>query len=564
MAKRRVGGRKAAETPEIDSKALEKLARERFGYEALRPGQEQVIRLVLEGHDTLSVMPTGSGKSAIYQMLGLLLEGPTVIVSPLIALQKDQLESIREQDLAPAAVVNSTIRVGEKRDAFYRLESGDLEYLFLAPEQFGNAETMEHLRERPPSLFVVDEAHCISEWGHDFRPDYCRIGGVIDELSGARGGARPRVLALTATASPNVGDDIMKRLGMRNARKVVWGFDRPNIWLGVETCPDEQTKLRVLIARVKDAEKPGIVYVATHAHAEEVTKALAEAGIKAGFYHGGMKKDERNEAQDKFMGDELDVVVATNAFGMGVDKADVRFVFHYDISESIDAYYQEVGRAGRDGKPARAILLYRPEDVGMRRAMAAGGKLTEGQVEQVAELLSDRNDPVSIKELKEEADLAPGKVAAAVNRLAEVGAVDVKPGGEVVVEGKIDVAAAAEEAVKEQEAYREYRRGRVELMKDYAETKDCRRRYILNYFGEQTNGACGHCDNCDTGVALKQAVEDSKLPFALKSRVIHSKWGEGVVMRYEEDKVVVQFDTEGAKSLVTDFVIKNRLLEPAG
>ena len=419
-----------------------------------------------------------------------------------------------------------------------------------------NEETFERLKENPPSLFVVDEAHCISEWGHDFRPEYARIGAAIDILG------RPRVLALTATASPAVREDIIQRLGMRNAQTVVWGFDRPNIWLGVEACPDEQTKDRVLLDRVRDMEKPMIVCTGTHRHTEEIAGRLNDARIPAGFYHGGMKKADRDAVQDEFMEGRLDVIVATNAFGMGVDKADVRTVIHYDVSESIDAYYQEVGRAGRDEKESRALLLYRPADIGMRKAQASGGKLSENQVEQVAEAISGRRDGVDVEQLQETTDLPAGKIAKAVNRLEEAGVVKVLPGGEVLpAQKRVDVEQAAEQAVREQESYRQYRIGRVQLMKDYAETQDCRRRYILEYFGEKFPQPCGYCDNCQTGAVERHDEQVEGLPFPLKSRVLHKKYGEGVVMAYEAEKVVVLFDTEGNKSLVTDFVLKNRLLK---
>jgi ATP-dependent DNA helicase RecQ len=540
-----------------DHKSLLKLARERFGYDDLRPGQEQVLRLLLEGHDTLSIMPTGSGKSAIYQMAGLLLDGPTIVVSPLIALQKDQVESIQSLDLPEAAVVNSTQRVGERRESFEKLEGGQLEFLFLSPEQLANAETFERVKANPPSLFVVDEAHCISEWGHDFRPDYARLGSVIEALG------HPRLLALTATASPNAREDIVSRLGMKDHRTVVWGFDRPNIWLGVEACPDEETKARVLLARIADLPRPAIVYVATRQHAEDISQRLREKDIDAIYYHAGMKKAERAAAQDSFMSDGHEVVVATNAFGMGVDKPDVRTVIHYDISESLDAYYQEVGRAGRDGDPSRAILLYRPEDVGIRKAQASGAKLTEQQVEQVVDALAGRKDAVDVEDLKDATDLSAGKVTQVVNRLEEVGAVKVLPGGEVKTSAKNLAAGAAEDVVREHEAYRQFRLGRVQLMKDYAESRDCRRRYILNYFGETAAEPCGHCDNCEAGVVEKVEAEAevADVPFSIKSRVSHKKYGEGVVMRYEGDKVVVLFDTEGEKSMLTNYVTEHGLMK---
>ena len=540
----------------INATTLRKIARERFGYRDLRPGQEQVVRLILAGHDVLSVMPTGAGKSAIYQMCGLLLDGPTLVISPLIALQKDQVESIGDKNLPDAAVINSTLRVGQRRETIEKLQGGELEFLFVSPEQLANEDSLAAIKGNPPSLFVVDEAHCLSEWGHDFRPDYGRLGAVIDSFP-----RRPRVLALTATASPNVRDDIVQRLGMKNARTVVWGFERPNIHLSVETCPDEETKTRVFLQRVLDLPTPSICYVATQARAEELSQQLAEKQMRVAFYHGGMKKPDRDAAQNAFMADEVDIIVATNAFGMGVDKPNVRTVIHYDISESVDAYYQEVGRAGRDGKPSRAILLYRPEDVGMRKAMAAGGKLSEQQVEQVAEAIAERRDAVSIADIAESTDLKPGKVAQVVNRLEEVGAVNVLPGHEVKpASKKLDASAVAEEAVQEHEAYRAYRLGRVQLMKDYAETRDCRRRYILNYFGEPYPNACEHCDNCEAGTVEKVEAETDDLPFALKSRVKHRKFGEGVVMRYDGDKIVIQFDTEGEKELVTKVVLEQNLM----
>src|SRR3954447_24316449 len=296
----------------ITAAEIRRIAREKFGYDQLRFGQEEAIRLVLSGHDTLSVMPTGSGKSAIYQIAALVIDGPTVVISPLIALQRDQVGSITaNEDLPGAAVLNSTQRVGERRDTLKRMGGGELEFLFLSPEQLANEETFERLRANPPTLFVVDEAHCISEWGHDFRPEYGRLGNAIDALG------RPRVLALTATASPNVREDILQRLGMRNARTIVWGFDRPNIWLGVEACPDQETKDRVFMARAEDCDKPAIVYVATRRHAEDVCRWLKDKQIRAAFYHGGMKKADRDAAQDAFMaGGSFDVMVATNAFGM--------------------------------------------------------------------------------------------------------------------------------------------------------------------------------------------------------------------------------------------------------
>ena len=542
-----------------DRAEVMRLARDRLGFAGLRPAQTEAIEALLDGHDVLSVMPTGSGKSAIYQIAAMLLDGPTVVVSPLIALQQDQLAGIEAAELAGAAAVNSTLRAGERRAAFDRLEGGSLEFLFLAPEQFASADTMDRLAAAPPSLFVVDEAHCISEWGHDFRPDYVRLGAVIGSLG------RPRVLALTATAAPEVRDEIVQRLGMRRPRVMVRGFERPNIRPAVERCTDDASRRKAIVAAARAARRPGIVYAATRRAVEEIAAALGEAGIAAGFYHAGMKADDRARVQEDFMAGRFEVLAATNAFGMGVDKADVRFVFHAGPPDSPEAYYQEFGRAGRDGGPADAVLFYRPEDIGVRRAMSGVARFKTAEVERVAEALADRAAPADAGELAEETELPEGRIERVLNRLADVGAAEVLAGGGAVAENHIDPGAAAEDAVAEQERHRRFRSGRLEIVRDYAETRACRWNHLLNHFGEPTAGPCGHCDNCEAGTAEAAAAEqtDPSLPFPLKSRVRHRVFGDGTVMRYEADKVVVLFDTEGYHSLVTGYVLEHDLLEPA-
>jgi ATP-dependent DNA helicase RecQ len=279
------------------TKHVRRIAREAFGYDRLRPGQEEAIKSLLSGRDTLAVMPTGAGKSAIYQIAGLQIPGPTIVVSPMIALQRDQVMTLQEQGLAEAAHVNSTMSANQRQEVFQTLKEGELEYLLLAPEQFNNPESLEYLREAKPSLFVVDEAHCISDWGHDFRPDYLKLGTVIETLG------HPTLLALTATASPPVREEIMERLGMHNPKVVVQGFDRPNIWLGVESYNEEQPKRRALLDRVVEWEKPGIIYAATRKHAEDLAAALCEREVRAQAYHAGMKAKDREQVQNAFMND---------------------------------------------------------------------------------------------------------------------------------------------------------------------------------------------------------------------------------------------------------------------
>ncbi|MBZ5586482.1 MAG: RecQ family ATP-dependent DNA helicase, partial [Acidobacteriia bacterium] len=394
---------------------IEKVARDKLGFEALRPGQKEAVSALLEGRDALVVQPTGSGKSAIYQIAGLLMDGSTVIVSPLIALQKDQVDSIREQDVAPAAAVNSTQRMTAVRERLERIEKGKVEYIFLAPEQLRKADTTERLKEANVSLFVVDEAHCISEWGHDFRPDYLRLGHVIEALR------RPRVLALTATATPAVREEIVERLRMRHPEILVQGFDRPNIHLRVDHFKTKAEKREALIHRVRWADKPGIVYVGTRKAAEEIMRALEEEKVRAVFYHGGLKGPDRERIQGQFMSGQAEAIVATNAFGMGVDKPDIRFVYHYDAPDSLDSYYQEIGRAGRDGEKAEATLFYRRQDIGAQSFKTSEGKIAPETLKQVAERIGEQGS-ARPEEVAPEVGLSSRKLACALQRLEDAGA----------------------------------------------------------------------------------------------------------------------------------------------
>jgi ATP-dependent DNA helicase RecQ len=525
---------------------IERVAREAFGFAALRPGQREAIQSVLAGRDTLVVMSTGSGKSAIYQIAGLLIEGATVVVSPLIALQRDQVD-----DLAGAAQLNSSLPAGERDRALAELAEGVLEFLFLAPEQLANEEVLDELAVARPSLLVVDEAHCISEWGHDFRPEYLRLGMAAEALG------RPTILALTATAAPPVREEIAERLGLRDAAVLVRGFDRPNIRLAVERFHDDARKQRAIEAAIEAAPKPGIAYVATRRQADELARALGERGVTAAAYHAGLSARERDAVQERFMDGGLDVVAATTAFGMGIDKADVRWVYHAAIADSLDAYYQEIGRAGRDGEPAEAILFYRAEDLGLRRFFAAGGQVDLDEVAQVLDAVGPRGRTVEPAALLERTELSETKLSTALSRLEEAGAVEVLPTGavrrtEAPAPDAVRAAAAAEER------RRAFERSRVDMMRGYAEADGCRRAFVLSYFGEPFEPPCGNCDNCEAGV-VDTPPED--VPFAVGSDVVHPQWGAGAVQRYDDDVVVVLFDEVGYKTLVLS--LARELLEPA-
>ncbi len=489
---------KSAKKPSSLKRAAQKkddiaeVARKNFGFNALRVGQEEAIRSVLSKKDTLVVMPTGSGKSAIYQIAGLMIEGSVLVVSPLIALQKDQVDSINSQDHdAEAVVVNSTQRIAEARKALEKIEEGTGKFIFLAPEQLRKQETMETLESANIALFVIDEAHCISEWGHDFRPDYLQLGPAIERLG------HPVVLATTATASCEVRDEIVERAGMRRPKIFVYGFDRPNIYLRVDHFDKEDKKLEALVHRVRWADKPGIVYVSTRKTAEQIMKLLEEEGIRALFYHGGLKAAERHAIQDEFMSGNAEVIVATNAFGMGVDKADIRFVYHYDISESMDAYYQEIGRAGRDGEKAEGVLFFRDEDLGIAKFHCSEAKLEPEQVEQVAEVIADQEGPVEPEEIAAEANLSERKLTSAIHRLEDVGALKVLPTGEVKLADDTDLARAAQAAAEEQDRRRDMKQDRLGQMQEYANTSACRREHLLRYFGDDFTAPCNNCDNCE-------------------------------------------------------------------
>jgi len=545
---------------------VRELARERLGFQELRPGQAEAVRAVLGGRDTLAVMATGSGKSAIYQLAGLFLEGPTVVVSPLIALQEDQVDQAEGIPQGRAAVLNSTLSKAEREAVFAGLEDGSLEFVLLAPEQLLREEVLERLGRAGASLLVVDEAHCVSQWGHDFRPDYLRLAAARRGLGG------PPVLALTATASPPARADIVEALELDEPEVLVRGFDRPEIHLAVESFHDAEDKTRALVDWVAAAQGPGIVYAATQKGAEGLASTLDQRGVRAAAYHGGMSDRRRDEVHEGFMEDgTVDVVVATIAFGMGIDKPDVRFVVHHDVSESLDAYYQELGRAGRDGAPARAVLFFRPEDLGLRRFFASG-RVDRSAMHRVAAVLRLSGQAVTPPRLRDELSLSETKLATAVHRLEEVGVVEVRDDGEV--EARRDgpdadgLHDALDRAAQMEEDRRSFDRSRVEMMRAYAEADSCRREFLLAYFGEAYRPPCGNCDVCDargpaeaTRTGGPATVPEGAPPVG--ARVRHASWGEGTVARIDadDDQLTVVFDDVGYKTLGIGLVAERGLLE---
>jgi ATP-dependent DNA helicase RecQ len=518
-------------------------ARDVFGWDELRPGQAEAVSAVLSGRDVLLVMPTGGGKSAVYQLPALHLDGPTIVVSPLIALQRDQVEGLtrRGDEEATARAVSSAVPKSERREALEMAGRGQLEFVFLAPEQLANDKVRSQLRGARPSIVAVDEAHCVSTWGHDFRPDYLRLGELIDDL----GDPRPRVVALTATAAQPVRDDIVERLALRDPEVIVQGLSRPNIALQVVRCQSGEEQDSLVVERAAAQAKPGVVYTATRKEAERYAAQLADLGLRAAAYHGSLKRRDREESQRRFLEEDLDVMVATSAFGMGIDKPDIRFVIHARIPDSPDSYYQEIGRAGRDGEPAVAILLYRPEDLGLRQFFASGLP-DKGDLERVAELLRGRGRDTTRKELQAASGLGPRALGRILNLLVDA---DVS-----------DPPAAASYALRRAEGHQRLERSRIEMMRAYAETDQCRRQFLLAYFGERLDEPCGNCDRCAAGTAQQEGDLPADLPFDLQAPVRHKDFGAGVVMSYEDDRVTVLFEEAGYRTLMLAAVKESGLL----
>jgi ATP-dependent DNA helicase RecQ len=528
------------------------VARRVFGWRRLRPAQRAAIGHVLSGHDTLAVLPTGSGKSAIYQVAGLLLPGPTVVVSPLIALQRDQLVGLLRTNAPDAVAINSAQPAGEREEAWQALRAGGAEFVFLTPEQLTRPEVTDRLAALKPSLFVVDEAHCVSSWGHDFRPSYLRLGEVAERLG------RPPVLALTATAAPPVRTDIVEHLRMRDVRSVIRGFDRPNLFLAAHRYVEDAAKREAVLADVLGWRGGGLLYVATRRDTAWYSGALREHGHRAAAYHGGLRPAERQAVHDAFLAGALHAVVATSAFGMGIDKPDVRHVSHAAIPDAVDTYYQQIGRAGRDGGPATVTLHYRTEDLGLARYFA-GRQADRDALRRVAAALRGAGS-LPAAALAERLELPATRLAGLLNLLVEAGAVRRSGNGTVEYTGAGPDRAARDAATIAQNR-RSVDLSRVEMMRQYAETVDCRRRFLLGYFGEELPKPCGNCDNCRAGIA--DSAPRPAAAFPVQQQVRHREWGRGVVVASGPDRITVLFDRIGYKTLSVAAVTGQGLLDPA-
>lgn len=556
-----------------DDDALRALAAAAFGLPELREGQLAGMAALAAGRDVLAVMPTGYGKSALYQVPALLLhrqhQGVTVVVSPLISLQEDQLDGLAGALGADHAVaVNSSRSPAEQERAWQAAERGDAVFLFLAPEQLAKPTTVDRIAALNLALFVVDEAHCVSTWGHDFRPDYLRLGEVRERLG------HPTTAALTATAAPPVREEILDRLKLTDPLVLVRGFDRPNISLDVVRHHEDKEKRRAVVrqaaALVSELHGPGLVYAAKRKDTEKYAAKLSQKGLRAAAYHAGRTPAEREAVHRQFLAGGLDAVVATTAFGMGIDKPDVRFVLHADIPESLDSYYQQIGRAGRDGLPAQAVLHYRSEDLGLRRYFATH-RPDESALLAILAVLRHAGGTMAPQDLAAATGYPQRRLTGLLNQLQDTGGVTAEDGG-MRLEPDADPAQLVERALALAAARERVDKSRIAMMRSYAETHRCRRQFLLGYFGEDLPAPCGNCDNCAGGSAARThdagaaAAAGSPAPdaaaFPLNSSVEHALWGPGLVMRHDDGLMTVLFEREGYKTLSRKAVLASGLLRP--
>ena len=600
----------------IDAHMLE-LGRRRFGITAFRPGQALAIRNVLAGIDTLAIMPTGAGKSLCYQLPALELPGVTLVVSPLIALMKDQHDKLEQLDIEVLRL-DSTLSPRDEAAALARLSENRPCIAYVTPERLGEPRFRDRLATVRVALFVVDEAHCISQWGHDFRPAYLGLGEAVRALG------KPPVLALTATAPPKVKDDILAQLQLSQppaeASVIDIGLNRPNLRYHVIKAGSERKKQAMLLRLLEKTPGCGIIYAATVKTVDALADFLWSQGVECGRYHGRMRAKDRERVQSAFMDrSEPRLMVATNAFGLGVDKQDLRFVIHYNFPGSLESYYQEAGRAGRDGIPADCVLLYQPEDKRIQSFFLGGRYPTPEQTRAVAEALvhvtggrvatpeTDDHDEVfqSVKDIAERADAPAKKARVVLSFLKEVGFAAEAPGARFAPlhtePPSIDELARAASRYEQKRAQD---RARLAAMLRYAQSHLCRTRLLVTYFGYTDHPACGTCDNClraakhappptkDANLVAqelaarrggdpqtrKELLEEAMRrrhtagrgralkiervkrpvfgPLEKGDLVRHATWGEGEVVRVVGDSIYTFFPVHGEKLLKASFLEK--------
>ncbi|HEX2827103.1 MAG TPA: ATP-dependent DNA helicase RecQ [Burkholderiales bacterium] len=544
-------------------RALAKTLRDTFGYRRLRAGQQEVIGSVLAKHDTLAVMPTGAGKSLCYQLPALHLEGTTVIVSPLISLMKDQVDKLALAGVS-AIEVNSTLSGREEKAALESIRKGEDEMVFTTPERLSDPAFIEALGHNAIDLFVIDEAHCISQWGHDFRPAFLEISNALEALG------NPPVLALTATATSAVMADIGRQL-KRKLQVINTGIYRPNLHYRVVHATNDDEKLDYTVKVAKAIEGSGIVYTATVKNADLVYERLKEAGIEVARYHGRMSGKDREAAQDDFMSGRCRVMVATNAFGLGIDKSDIRFVLHYQVPGTLEAYYQESGRAGRDAEAAQCILVYDTRDKRVQQFFLGGRYPTQEDVILAFEALTKTgalDESVAFAALEGAApNVAGNKLKVALKLLKDAGFVKQDRSFRYrLLNAEVrrsDLRGLADEYGRKSEADRE----KLERMIFYAQTAFCRWKVLLEYFeGIEDFERCGTCDNCVNPPQVKPPKK-VRLPkwarrpplgpvaqFNEGDRVRVPRYGEGRVASATAEQVEIVFPDGRKRQFLAAYV----------
>lgn len=544
-------------------------AQERFGIEHFRPGQREVLEAIFHGKNVLALMPTGAGKSLCYQLPALFLPKPVVVVSPLIALMQDQQAKAENADIA-VEKVDSTLSVSESHEVETLIEAGIPQLLYVTPERLENQAFLSMLADSGISLLAIDEAHCISQWGHDFRPAYLSLKYARKRLG------NPPVVALTATATDVVVKDILAQLDAADAVIVNTGTERENLQFSVRHTVNTEAKRNHLLQMIGEEDGTGIVYTASVRSASELYEWLKENGIRVGRYHGKMKTKDREAIQQKFMNGDYKVLIATKAFGLGIDKPDIRFVYHYEFPDSLETYYQEAGRGGRDGLPARAVLLYRLEDRRIQRFFLQGRYPRVEEVQRVALAVEPGS---SVSQVSAKSGVSRRRTQVSLHLLRESGFLRRGRRGYTRTTKELgDVEL--DKLLKSYEARSESDKARLQEMIHYAEAAICRKQLLRAYFGEPEGEPCGMCDNCTHPKEAQPAVTSSvpvveietvigtivtTAPETLPQReeqpsfskgdfVLHRRFGKGRVLDADTENMVVRFEKNAIKRVRASFL----------